>query len=93
MNIQSTTVERVYLQFSSDTGEGLQLEVCKANARGDLNALDPSPIAVVSADASEKLWFEFNTLKGPVRVPLTEMERALEIAKSEVHSEAWYQKN
>jgi hypothetical protein len=92
MNSPAQIIERVYLQFSSDSGEGLQMEICKATARGDLNALDPKPVAWITADHNEKLWLEFGVGAGKMRLPLTEIERALEIAKSEVHSEAWYQK-
>ena len=79
-----------FLQFFSPTGEGFQLEICAGDEAGKLLGDAPYPIATILADEQEKRWFEFYTPSGTVRLPLAEVERAIEAAKPAVHGEAWY---
>ena len=79
-----------YLQFTSPTGEGFQLEICAADETGALLRDASYPLATILADDQEVRWFEFSTPNGLVRLPLAEIERAIEVAKPDVHGEAWY---
>jgi hypothetical protein len=79
-----------FLQFTSPTGEGFQLEICAADKTGALIKDASYPLATILADDQEVRWFEFWTPNGLVRLPLAEIERAIEVAKPDVHGEAWY---
>jgi hypothetical protein len=90
MPISPAIKASAYLQFTSPTGEGFQLEICAADENGVLIKDASYPLATILADDQEVRWFEFCTANGPVRLPLAEIERAIEVAKSDVHGEAWY---
>ena len=83
-------VATAYLQFTSPTGDGFQLEICAGTEAGDLQPDIPTPLATILSDNAETRWVEFYTTTGPVRIPLAELERAIQVAKADVHGEAWY---
>jgi hypothetical protein len=84
--------EKVYLQFISCSGEGLQMEILAGGSNGEFIFHRPQAVARILADDNEVRWFEIYTPEGPVRFPLAEIERAIEAGKPDVHGEAWYDK-
>jgi len=82
--------KKAYLQFTSCTGEGLQMEILAGGPNGEFIPSRPEAVARIIADDNELHWFEFFTPEGPVRIPLSEIERAIEAGKPDVHGEAWY---
>ena len=83
-------VQKAYLQFVSCTGEGMQVEILAGSNAGEFLPDRLMAIARIIADDSESLFFEFFTPEGSVRMPLSEVERAIGVAKTDVHGEAWY---
>ena len=83
-------VATAHLQFTSPTGDGFQLEICAGNEAGDLHPDIRTPLATVLSDNAERRWVEFYTTSGAVRIPLAELERAIQVAKPDVHGENWY---
>ncbi len=85
------TVNRLYLQRFSAVGDGMHLELCIADDAGAL-AVDqkPYPLASIKADERGRLMFVIYTPDGDVTISVTEIERAIHAAKSEVHPEAYY---
>ena len=88
----SAIFQKAYLQFTSCTGEGLQLEILAGALNGEFMPARPEAVARILADDNEVRWFEFFTPDGPVRIPLSEIERAIQASTSDVHGEAWYDK-
>lgn len=82
--------ESAFLQFTSCNGEGLQLEILAGGPEGTYLPKHPEAVARILADDTEVQWFEFTTPLGEYRLPLSEIERAIEVAKADVHGEAWY---
>jgi hypothetical protein len=88
MKQAARSVEKVYLQFAAGPGDGGRwLEVCIANADGSLSDAGPYPLLEVSESDDSRLWVELPTSSGPVRVLLSELERAIEVARQGVASE------
>ena len=87
------TAEKAFLQFTSCTGEGMQLEILAGGPDGELLPRRPEALARIVAGDNELLWFEFYTPEGSVHLPLSEIERAIAAGKSDVHGEAWYDKH
>jgi hypothetical protein len=85
--------QKACLQFTSCFGEGLQIEILAGGPDGEFVPSRPEALARIVADDNDVRWFEFFTPEGPVRIPLSEIERAIQAGVSEVHSEAWYDKN
>ena len=83
-------VPKVYLQIVSATGDGMNLEMCAGTPDGRLSAQGPYPIAWFRADVEGEVKFVLETHKGTVSLPLSELERAIQIAKKEVHCERFY---
>ena len=81
-----------YLQFVGTVEQGLQLEVLPADADG--RSLSADALMTVLGDDADRLWVQLYDVAGNlVRIPLTELEKAIESAKAEVHGEAWYDQN
>lgn len=59
---------------------------------GKLIKDDPYPIVTIRADQGDVKKFVIYSEVGPISVPLAEIERAIERAKVEVHSEEYYDK-
>ena len=68
------------------------MEILAGGPDGEFLANRPEAVARILADDNEVRWFEFFTPEGPVRVPLSEIERAISAGKPDVHGEAWYDK-
>ena len=68
--------------------EGKQLEI-NAEVAGQSTSL----ATIVAEDKDESLWFEIYVDENAVRIPLSTIQEALEAAKTEVHSETWYEDN
>ena len=84
-------IERLYIQRFSCVGDGMHIELCIGVPDGKFAKLDkPYPIATIRADKGDERRFVFYTEDGPISVPLVEIERALMIAREEVHSEEFY---
>lgn len=88
-----TTTKRAFLQLTSCSGEGMQLEILAGDPDGAFLPDHPEALARIVADDDEIRWFEFFTPEGRIRLPLSEIERAIAISKPDVHGEAWYDKN
>jgi hypothetical protein len=82
--------QTVVVMMCSSTGEGMTLEICPGNEDGSRIDGSAFPLATILADDEQRLWMEIYTGDGPVRVPVSEIERALERAKLEVRPEVWY---
>lgn len=81
-----------YLQFVGTVDQGLQLEVLLAGADG--RPLGEDALITVLGDDADRLWVQLYDVVGNfVRIPLTELEKAIESAKAEVRGEAWYNRN
>ena len=89
----SFATQKAYLQFTSCTSEGLQMEILAGGPAGEFIPSRPDAIARVIADNTETLWLEFFTPQGLVRLPLAEVERAIATARPDVHGESWYERN
>jgi hypothetical protein len=88
MKQAARTIEKLYLQFAAGPGDGGRwLEVCIANADGSLSNMEPCPLLEVSESDDSRLWVELPTSSGRVRLPLSELERAIEVARQGVASE------
>ncbi len=48
---------------------------------------------IVADDKDESLWFEIYVGEKIVQIPLHVIQKAIESASGEVHSESWYEKN
>lgn len=49
--------------------------------------------SVVAADNDESLWFQIHMDERIVQIPLQVVEALIEAAKTEVHSETWFEQN
>lgn len=90
MKTQPRSFRRAFLQFTSCSGEGFQLEILPGDENGGRHEAYPEPIARFVADDDEFQWLEFFTAHGAVRLPVSQIEEAIAIAKRDVHGEAWY---
>jgi hypothetical protein len=71
----------------------MQLEILAGGPDGEFLPNCPEALARIVADDNEIHWFEFFTPEGRVRLPLSEIERAIAAGKPDVHGEAWYDKH
>ena len=93
MTNAAATAEKAFLQFTSCPGEGMQLEILAGDSEGAFLPERPDALARIVADDNEIRWFEFFTPDGRIRLPLSEIERAIAAGKPDVHGEAWYEKH
>jgi hypothetical protein len=77
--------------IASPSGEGMQLELHEGAPSG-VPSGGPFPILTILKNDQEHLWVELYTGAGPVRVPLKDLQAAIERAAEEVRSEASYDK-
>lgn len=78
----------VRLQWFGTVDEGKQLELF-----AEIEGVGHILMAVLADDSDESLWLEFEAGKHLVQIPMANIVEMLEAAPSEVHSEAWYEKN
>ena len=83
-------ITRLYLQWASVTDEGMTLELIEADESGDIVEGGLYPAATIVADDDETQWIEVYSEEGPVRIPLSELMKAIELAKEGVHGESHY---
>ena len=83
-----TTRPPVTLSWLGTVSQGKQLEL---GATTDTESLILATI--IADDADESLWFELYIENQAIQIPLEVISKAIEAAKQDVHSEAWYEKN
>ena len=81
-----------FLQFVGTVDQGLQLEVLPADADG--RSLSSDALMTVLGDDADRLWIQLYDAAGNlVRIPLAELDRAVESVKAHLHGEAWYDRD
>lgn len=85
-------IPRLYLQVATTVDEGRHLELIGADASGSVVEDGLYPIAMVVADDSGELWMELYLKSESVRIPMSEVERAIEVAKRNVRSERSFER-
>ena len=83
-----TTRPPVTLSWLGTVSQGKQLEL---GATTDTESVILATI--IADDADESLWFELYIENQAIQIPLEVISKAIEAAKQDVHSEAWYEKN
>lgn len=83
-------LSKIYLQRFSAVGDGMHLELCQADDLGNIVEEESDPIITIRADSGDDLKFVVYSDSGIVSIPLSEIERAIKVAKEEVHSEDFY---
>jgi len=84
------TIPRVYFQWASVVDGGMTLELVEADESGSVTEGGLNPVATIVADGDETHWLEIYPEEGAVRIPLSELIRAIELAKDGVHGEGYY---
>jgi hypothetical protein len=92
MSLPIRQIDNLHLQRLYGANDGTQLELV-ASALESKNNLDiiPYPILSILANEQEKLYMELFVEGVLVRIPVAEVERAIEYAKDFVHSESWFE--
>ena len=93
MRFKPTKPTKVEIEvlWSSSVDEGMQLMIIPT---GDAINGVLWPLATILADeVDERLFLEIYTEVGPVRIPLDQIQPALDAAPGQVHSERWYKEN
>lgn len=85
---RSTLRPEARLEWFGTVDDGKRLELV-ASIEGVQHLL----ASVVADPADESLWFTLTVNGVPVQVPLGQIRQLVEAAPTEVHSEAWYEKN
>ena len=83
-------LSKVYLQRFSASGDGMHVEICKADEAGKFVHGEPYPIVTIRASQEDELKFVICSDLGTVSIPLDEIERSIAFAKDVVHSENFY---
>ena len=92
MSLPIVQVEDLRLQRLYTVDDGTQLELVDRCRDTKINPnTDPYPILSIHADEQEKLYMELFIERVLVRIPVAEVERAIEYAKDFVHSESWFE--
>jgi hypothetical protein len=85
MNNSSLVNPEIQLVWSSPPGDGFQLEItCVLGSQGYNIA------SFVADNSDESLSLELNVGESRIRIPIAVLEDAIQAAKKDVHSEAWY---
>jgi len=93
-NMKQPIRPNIQIQSLGTPDQGKQLELVVVDENGNPKNDICYPLAAVLADAAdESLWFEIYTEQGPIQIPLSTIQHAIEKALTEVHSETWYEKN
>jgi hypothetical protein len=83
-------IPRIYFQWASVAEEGMSLELIEADASGEVADGGLCPAATIVADDDERQWLEIYPEEGSVRIPLSEVIKAIQLAKDGVHGERFY---
>jgi len=83
-------VATAHIQLCSATGDGMNCEMCCGTPDGKLSDVGPYPIATFRSDIEGQIKFVVETPEGIVSLPLPELEKAINVAKREVHCEGFY---
>lgn len=78
--------------YTVDQGRRLELVALDEKDQVDENVEYPL-LTILADEKTEELLMELYTAKGIVHVPLTDLMTAMELAKEDVHSEAWFEAN
>jgi len=68
----------------------MTLELVEADDLGEIVKGGLFPAATIVADDEEVQWLEMYPTEGNIRIPLTEIIKAIELAKEGVHGEKYY---
>ncbi len=83
-------LKKIYSQLCSITDDGMHLEVLPANDDGSPIHSAPELITI-RADKGDARKFVVYSYSGEmISIPLSEIERAITLAKQNVHSEDFY---
>lgn len=88
--IDQIDVATVHIQLVSANGDGMNCEMCCGTPDGKLSDVGPYPIALFRSDVEGQIKFVVETSEGVVSLRLPELEKAIQIAKTEVHCESFY---
>jgi hypothetical protein len=92
MSLPIIQVENLRLQRIYTSDDGTQLELVETDRDVKTNSnIAPYPILSIHADEHEKLYMGLFIEGVLVKIPVTEVERAIEYAKDFVHSESWFE--
>ncbi len=86
-----TDIERIQLQVVSINSDGMNAEICGESDNPRFNDGSLNPIAWFRAETEGEIKFVVGTPQGFIAIRLEELERAIEYAKREVHSEGYYE--
>ncbi|MBU6955937.1 hypothetical protein [Hahella sp. HN01] len=59
----------------------------------EIEGVSYDPVTITADDEDESLWFEIVVNDYVVQIPISVVQKAIESASDEVHSESWYEKN
>ena len=88
MSKPPTIISSLQTQWASITGQGITLELWSA-ATPEAEAIH---LATIVADEDERLFFETYKENSPLRIPLSELQTAIDLARNDVHGENYYGK-
>jgi hypothetical protein len=90
MRKSNRLIPKLYLQWASSAGEGMTLELVEAADDGNIKPGGLYPVATILADDAGRQHLELYSEGLIVRIPLLEIERALQAAKEGVHGGSFY---
>ena len=87
MSNSSSILKDIKATWAGLHGEGMQLELsCEISGREHYFG------SFVADPTDEALFFEFAVSGHRVRIPVSQLESLIAAAKTDVHSESWYDK-
>ena len=87
-------IKTIGAQWLGTVSEGKRLEIFAVGEDGkELKDVDNPLATILANEDDESLLIELYTETGTVQIPLSELNRVFEMARSEVHSESWYEEN
>ena len=85
MSNSSSVLKNIKTTWAGLHGEGMQLELsCEISGQERYLA------SFVADDTDETLFFELVVSGHRVRIPVSQLESLIAAAKTDVHSESWY---
>lgn len=89
MHIENPEVlEKIALATFSATGDGMHVEVTKADKNG--KEIDNNPIITFREEDGVGLQVVIHGNQNDIIFPLSELKRAIDFAEKEVHCESFY---
>jgi hypothetical protein len=85
MKIIKPKTEILYLG-TVDQGKQLAINFSDSTTSYDV-------LTILADDKDESLWIELEVGNSLVQIPIEIVERAIKLAREDVHSESWYEKN